>query len=144
MPAIMAPHLLHTPQHKKDEVFMSHQLILFAHGSRDEQWKAPFEKLTKTLQEQLHCDRVYLAYMEMTTPTLMEAIQQAINCGATQLSILPLFMASGGHLRYDVPIQVQAAQKQFPDVPMVIHPPIGENPKVIQAMQQVALELMTD
>ncbi|MEM0951026.1 MAG: CbiX/SirB N-terminal domain-containing protein [Cyanobacteria bacterium P01_H01_bin.74] len=127
------------------------QLILLAHGSRDERWKAPFEKLLAQLQQKFTQTDIYLAYMEMTTPTLNDAIQQAIQyalkstetqpgTATMPIDILPLFMASGGHLRHDVPNLVAAAGKENPQVALTVLPPIGEHPQVALAIENIIAE----
>ena len=120
---------------------MTQAIILLAHGSRDERWKKPFEELLASIQKTSPNQSVGLAYMEMTNPTLDETALLAIEQGATQLMILPLFMASGGHLRHDVPQQVARLQQQYPHVSVILEPPVGEHALVQQAMQQVIQEL---
>lgn len=116
-------------------------IILLAHGSRDEQWKAPFENLSQTLKKKYDETQIHLAYMEMTTPTLLDAVDHAINHEAKAITILPLFMASGGHLRHDVPQQVQEVQQKYPSISISLQPPIGEHPKMSQAIFEIVQEL---
>jgi sirohydrochlorin cobaltochelatase len=110
-----------------------HPLILLAHGSRDPDWRAPFEALTHGLAPL----PVHLAYMEMATPTLATVVDAVIaGGGVTHINILPLFMAQGGHLKHDVPDQVTAMQQQYPQVTFTLLPPVGQHPAVVEAMRQ--------
>jgi sirohydrochlorin cobaltochelatase len=120
---------------------MTHsRLVVFAHGSRDPRWRAPFETFVATLTADLGADKVRLAYMEFVTPTLADMAEEAVRDGVQQLKILPLFMAGGAHVDRDIPEQVTAVQKRFPSLNLSVLPPIGEHPRLVALMQEIARE----
>lgn len=108
------------------------QLILLAHGSNDPDWRAPFQALCQQLQPL----PVTLAFMEMAEPTLATVVASLVSqpTPPTHIDILPLFMAQGGHLKHDVPRQVEAMQSQYPAIQFGLMPPVGQHPLVVQAM----------
>jgi sirohydrochlorin cobaltochelatase len=110
-------------------------LILLAHGSTDPDWRAPFEAFC----QQLAPMPVTLAYMEMASPTLA-AVMDGLLAQASppaEIDILPLFMAAGGHLKHDVPRQVEAVQQAHPQVTCRLLPPVGQHPAVVRAMAAI-------
>lgn len=114
------------------------QLVLVAHGSTDPRWREPFESLCRTLKGELGDEAVALAYMEMAEPTLETVIERSFDRGIRHFSILPLFMASGGHVSTDIPHQATRALDAHPDITLDILPPAGENPRVIDALVHIA------
>jgi sirohydrochlorin cobaltochelatase len=118
----------------------SARLILLAHGSRDPRWRAPFETFTATLQADLGAHTVRLAYMEFVSPTLTDIAEEASRDAVQQLKILPLFMAGGAHVDRDIPEQVTAVQSRFPHLDLSVLPPIGEHPRLVALMQEIAKE----
>jgi sirohydrochlorin cobaltochelatase len=117
-------------------------LILLAHGSPDLRWRAPFEKLTETLRAACGAERVRLAYLEFTSPTLYEAASAAARAGFCHLRILPLFMAGGGHVDRDIPVQVEQLAWELPEVVIDILPPAGEDPRVVAAIGDIVAEAL--
>ena len=117
-------------------------LILLAHGSPDPRWLTPFEKLTETLKAACGNERVRLAYLEFTVPTLYEAASAAARSGFCHLRILPLFMAGGGHVDRDIPVQVEQLVWELPEVVIDILPPVGEDPRVVAAIGDIATEAL--
>ena len=115
-------------------------LILIAHGSKDPRWRSPFERLEKALKADLGNESIFLSYMEFANPTLLEASSRAVRTGAKKITVLPLFMAGGSHVDQDIPPQVAAVRKEFPGVEVELLPPIGEHPKFVQLICQVAIE----
>jgi sirohydrochlorin cobaltochelatase len=116
------------------------RLVLFAHGSQDPRWRAPFEKLLQSLAEELGTGRVRLAYMEFCAPSLLHIAAEAQLDGVREISLLPLFLAAGAHVARDIPAQVEEAEHRYPGVRFRVLPPIGENPRVTRLLRELAIE----
>jgi len=116
------------------------RLILFAHGSRDPRWRAPFERLAAELSGELGPERVRLAYMEFVGPTLADVAAEAARDGLTRLRLLPLFLSAGAHVARDIPDQVTAARRAHPELRIEVMEPIGEHPRFAALVREVARE----
>jgi sirohydrochlorin cobaltochelatase len=109
-------------------------LILFAHGSRDPVWRAPFDRIAERVRAQRPDARVVVAFMEYASPSLPEAVAALAAQGATRIRVAPLFLGLGGHLRHDLPAIVDAARAQSPHVKLELTPSLGESDDVLGAM----------
>jgi sirohydrochlorin cobaltochelatase len=116
------------------------RLVLLAHGSRDPRWRAPFETFAASLTTDLGDHKVRLAYMEFVAPTLVDTAEEAVRDGIRALKVLPLFMAGGAHVDQDIPAQVAAVKARFPDLELTVLAPIGEHPRMVAVMQDIAKE----
>ncbi|MFK4751551.1 sirohydrochlorin chelatase [Oceanobacter antarcticus] len=117
----------------------SHATILLAHGSSDPNWVKPFEQLAGQIRENLdQSGRVELAYMELAEPSLEHQVAALSDDGMTHIDVLPLFFAAGRHLRKDVPLQLEALQRQHL-VKLTLHPPVGLEPEVATAISNVVV-----
>lgn len=113
---------------------MTRGVVLFAHGSRDPQWAAPFEKLSAAVKQRLPGALVIVAYLELMPPGLDEAIAALATAGARSIRIVPVFLGHGAHVREDLPRLVAAAAAARPEIELALEPPIGEQPAVIDAI----------
>jgi sirohydrochlorin cobaltochelatase len=127
-----------SPSRVAEKTMKKSCLVLLAHGSPDPRWRAPFEKLANQLRSGFGGDRVLLAYMEFVAPSLLDAAEVAVRGGGARLSILPLFMAGGGHVDRDIPVQAEVVRRRFPGLEVRILPPAGEHPKVAAALREIA------
>ena len=118
---------------------MAQALVLFAHGARDPRWAEPFEAVAERIRAAAPQLAVVLAYLELTAPTLAEAIDKVVADGATTVDVVPLFLGTGGHLRQDLPPLVDALRSAHPDVAIRLHAAIGEHAAVSEAMARAAL-----
>ena len=107
---------------------MKEGIVLFAHGSRDPEWARPFEKIQEEVRRR--GIEVRLAYLEIMQPSLGEALAD-LSGKVDSIRIVPLFLGYGGHIRKDLPDLVAAAK---PKVKVIIEPPVGEAPQVIEAI----------
>lgn len=107
-------------------------LILFAHGSRNDAWRKPFDKLLKDVAKQSSVPAV-LAFGEFMSPNLSEAAQQLAAQGVARAIVVPLFLGGGAHVRGDTPRLAREAA-QASGVKLKIAKTVGEEASVLAAM----------
>lgn len=111
-----------------------HGIVLFAHGSRDSEWARPFEAIRDRVRATRPECPIEVAYLDLMTPTLEEAIASLVREGASAISVFPLFMAQGGHLKQDLPRILDAIRANYPRVPMSLESAVGEVPELLDAI----------
>lgn len=109
-------------------------IILFAHGSRDPAWREPFLRLRELLQARAPHTPVALAFLDFIHPTLSEAMAVLADAGVTRITLVPLFMAQGGHLRTDLPLAVQRACEAHPGLQVRTTSAIGDVDVLLRAI----------
>lgn len=77
------------------------------------------------------------------TPDLATAAGALVARGCRRIQIVPMFLGSSGHVRRDVPPQVEALRAQHPGVLFLLHDAIGEQPSVIKAMAAATLDVVS-
>ena len=92
-------------------------IVLFAHGARDPEWARPFEEIRDRVRASRPEYPIELAYLELMAPTLEEAIATLADEGASAITVFPLFMAQGGHLKQDLPRILDAIRAELPARP---------------------------
>lgn len=112
----------------------AHAIILFAHGARDPEWSRPFEALRHRVAALLPQCRVELAFLELTQPDLPSAVAALAGHGSTDITVVPVFLAQGGHVKRDLPGIVEGLRVAHPEISIEVLPAIGEQPAVIEAI----------
>jgi len=115
-------------------------VVLFSHGSRDPLWRAPIEAVAARIAAQ-HPERpVVCAYLELSEPSLAQAVDQLVLQGATGVTVVPMFLGTGKHARADLPVLVDALRAAHPGVRLHVQPAIGEDPRLTALMAEIACE----
>jgi sirohydrochlorin cobaltochelatase len=109
-------------------------VVLFAHGSRDPQWAAPFREIEKRVAAASPQSAVTLAFLETMSPTLPQAVDALVARGCDRITVAPLFMAQGAHLKRDLAALADAARTRHPQVNLETLPAAGEAPGVMDAI----------
>jgi|SRR5215468_6437635 len=109
-------------------------LILFAHGARDAGWADPFERLAARVRQIAPGHEVRLAFLELMHPDLGEAAAELVASGATAISVVPIFLGPGGHIRRDLPLLIRELQARHPGVQIDSVTPAGEDDVVLGAI----------
>jgi sirohydrochlorin cobaltochelatase len=60
-----------------------------------------------------------------------------------RISVVPVFLAAGRHLREDLPALIAPIQQQFPDLEINVTAPIGDLPEFQAAIAKLALAQIT-
>ena len=108
--------------------------MLFAHGSRDPQWAAPFRAIEGRVAAAKPGAAVELAFLEFMQPPLAEAVDRLVGAGCERITIAPLFMAQGAHLKRDLAGLVADAAARHPNVEISALPAAGEADIVMNAI----------
>lgn len=118
---------------------MKAAMILLGHGARDPHWARPMQRAREIVLELAPHMGVELAYLEFMSPVLGEAIERLIVDGACRITVVPMFLAQGGHVKKDVPELVAAARARHPTCTIELAQAVGEAEAVIAAMAAHAL-----
>src|SRR5690349_16920847 len=110
----------------------SSAVILFAHGAREPDWAQPLELVRDRLRAEGL--RVELAYLEIMAPSLDDAARSLIADGYKTVTIVPLFLAQGKHLKRQLPEMVATLRKRHLDAEFRVAPALGDDPEILAAI----------
>ena len=118
-------------------------IILFGHGARDPRWAEPFQQLARVLRSQRAASGdpgpVALAFLELMQPDLPTAVADQIEAGCDIVTVVPVFLGQGGHLRDDLPALLQSCRHTHPAVEIRCTTAVGEDPSVLEAIARFCL-----
>ena len=109
-------------------------LILVAHGARDPRWAEPFEQLRERVVRASPSTPVALAYLEIMAPDVAAAAAALCDAGCRAITVVPLFLGQGSHVRKDLPLQLQRAADRHPECDFRLAGAAGEVESVLDAM----------
>lgn len=113
-------------------------LVLVAHGSRNETWRDSLQQIANTLKDRDPRLEVRLAFMQFSGPTLAHVVERARDQGTREFWILPLFMATAGHVDKDIRPMVEALDEKHRDSRFHLLTPVGEHPLFHDIILQIA------
>ncbi len=120
---------------------MDHKaVILLGHGSRDPLWRRPIEAVAQRLMQRDPELAVRCAYMELQAPDAKTAAAELAGAGARRVTVVPMFLGTGKHARDDLPVLLETLRQVHPAVHFELQAPVGEDPRVLDLLAQIAAE----
>ena len=113
---------------------MKSALILFAHGSRDPDWALPFRSVREKVASKKPDLQVELAFLELMQPTLPSAVARLVSTGHEHITIAPLFMAQGAHVKRDLSLLLAELRERHGGIALKVLPTAGETESVMDAL----------
>ena len=83
--------------------------------------------------------RVQLAFLELMQPALADAVAGMAAAGITRITLVPLFLAQGGHLKVDLPRLLEEIRRSHPGVKIDVTQAIGDSEVLTSAIADWAL-----
>ena len=111
-------------------------LILLGHGSKTQKALEEMETLAAKLRESSPNLTVAFAFLSLLEPDLAQAVKTAVDSGAREIHVLPLFFFAGKHVLEDIPARFAALRSAFPAVALTLREPIGHHPGFLDLVRQ--------
>lgn len=102
-------------------------LLIIAHGSR----KKAANKEIASVADQVRqissngYDIVSHAFLEFADPDIVSGINQCVESGATEVTVVPYFLAAGSHVVRDIPAELSSCRKNHPELTVNLSPHFG-------------------
>ena len=115
-------------------------VVVAAHGSRAAAANEAHRAVVARLAQQVPA-RVVPAFLELTEPSIAEAIDAAVASGAATVVVLPYFLHPGRHLARDLPAIVADADARHPGSRVHLTESFGARPELLDVLAAQVAEL---
>ena len=106
-------------------------LLIIAHGSRRMASNDEVREVARRFDLQNHgFDKVGTAFLELDEPSIPQGIINAIEQGASEVTVLPYFLSAGRHVSEDIPAEVASVQKDYQNVIIKVAPYLGASDRM--------------
>ncbi|MFN7968156.1 MAG: CbiX/SirB N-terminal domain-containing protein [Acidimicrobiales bacterium] len=105
--------------------------LLVAHGSRNARATADHTALCNAVADESG-RTVRPAFLEISEPSIGDAVDAAVRDGARVVIVVPLFVHAGNHVEVDIPGIVATARLRHPDVDIDLRAHLGATPDFVR------------
>lgn len=121
---------------------MSRDLVLLVgHGSREQSGNDEFLKFCDVIKPHLGPERVETCFIELTTPLVPESLDRCVELGARRVIVLPVILLAAGHVKVELPHELDEAKERHRGVEFLYGRHIGLDPLVIDVMRERLAEV---
>ena len=120
---------------------MRRVIIIIGHGSRSAESTAQFRDLVRQFAQTVPDDEVLDAYLEITAPSLPDAMAKAAHRGAGMILIIPCLLFAGVHVLRDIPTLIDGFKADHPGITVVLGRAIGADPLLVEILRTRVAEI---
>lgn len=111
-------------------------VILFGHGSRLASANDHLRGIAERFRAAGRFPLCEAAFLELASPTMVEAATSLVARGAEQLVVVPYFLSVGRHVAEDIPLLVQETRRAIgpagEGLPIEITDILGNHPAILE------------
>lgn len=115
-------------------------VVIAGHGSRDPDAVREFEALVNIVQQRAPGQVIHHGYLEFSSPTISEAIEQNIAAGMKQIAVVPGVLLAARHAKNDMPSELLAMASKYPALDFHFGAPLNLHPQLLQLAQERIIE----
>ncbi|CAL8978715.1 Siroheme synthase [Propionicimonas sp. T2.31MG-18] len=111
-------------------------LVIAGHGTRDAAGVAECHALVARVRGLLPGVRVEAGFVELTPPTIDQALSSVLDGDGAGAVVVPLMIGSGGHVREDIPAAIEAGRRDHRGATVVYTRHLGAPAGLVAAARQ--------
>lgn len=123
-------------------------LMLMAHGSRNAEARAEYVRIRDAVAERLPSETIVFSALEFPDddklPSIEEGWRRCLALGARRIVALPFFLFPAGHVREDLPNELEHARGLHGDVEIDLVPPLGPTEELLDVLETRATDVIAE
>lgn len=120
---------------------LNRPLLMVGHGSRDMQGRQGFLDFAHAYQGLDSSRPVVPCFLELTTPSIQEGVDQCVAQGYTEFSVLPILLFAARHNKFDVTNELDRAKARHPQIRFYYGRHFGITPAILELWHRRLAEL---
>lgn len=120
---------------------MQRPLLLIGHGSRDNDGRQSLLDFAEAYQKLDASRPVIPCFLELTSPTIQDGVDQCVEMGYTDISALPVLLFAARHNKFDVTNELDRAKQRHPQVNFHYGRHFGITPGILDLWRSRLAEL---
>ena len=114
-------------------------LLIVAHGSRKDESNSEIHELANNIVSKSNVFAIVEAcFLEIAKPSIPEGLEICVNKNASEILIMPYFLAAGRHVIEDIPQIINEEKIKYPDISIKLLPYLGSNPDIVDILKTLA------
>ena len=107
-------------------------LLAIGHGTRNEEGRDTFLEFIATYQQLDPSRPVIPCFLELTNPSISEAIEGCVQRGYKDITALPILLFAARHNKFDVTHELDLGLKKYPQLSLQYGRHLGIAPQIIE------------
>lgn len=109
-------------------------ILYIGHGTRSKKGAEEAKAFIKRVIERIDVSIQEISFLELSEPLIEEGFERCVERGATEITVVPLFLLAAGHIKQDIPFAMAGLQSKFPEIQVTVKDPFGVQGRILDAV----------
>ncbi|MEG0283549.1 MAG: CbiX/SirB N-terminal domain-containing protein [Erysipelotrichales bacterium] len=111
-------------------------ILILAHGSRRIETKHMMDNMMEMIKERNPETLIENAFMELCDPLLAVGLDNLVDAGATDITLIPYFLFEGIHIKEDIPGEINEYLEGKEGITVKMGQTIGADPRLADIISE--------
>jgi sirohydrochlorin ferrochelatase len=112
-------------------------VLYICHGTRSKKGSEEAKSFLQRVMERMNFPIQEISFLELTEPFIEEGFRRCVEKGATEITVVPIFLLAAGHIKDDIPAALSSLQERYPNVLVNVRNPFGVQEKILDAIAEL-------
>ncbi|SDI51675.1 sirohydrochlorin chelatase [Alteribacillus bidgolensis] len=111
-------------------------VLYVGHGSRVNEGNDQLKAFVDIAKKEIDVPIQETCFLELADPSILEGARRCIEQGAESLAVVPVLLLAAGHIKKDIPEELEEVKRRYPDLNLQYGEPFGLETKILLVLQQ--------
>jgi sirohydrochlorin cobaltochelatase len=116
-------------------------VLLVGHGSREPSGNEEFLRFVEQVRKAVTGAVTEVCFVESAEPNIPTGLDACVRMGAQEVVVLPVMLFAAGHVKVEIPSEIDRARARHPEIRFRYGRPFGLHPKMLQILERRLGEL---
>ncbi|MCL6570518.1 MAG: sirohydrochlorin chelatase [Bacillus sp. (in: Bacteria)] len=112
-------------------------ILYIGHGTRSKKGAEEAVSFIKRVMARIDVPIQEISFLELTNPGIEEGFRQCVERGATEITVIPLFLLAAGHIKKDIPHALVSIREKYPTIQVHVIEPFGVQGKILNGIAEL-------
>lgn len=112
-------------------------ILYVGHGTRSKKGAEEAKEFLGRVIARVDAPIQEISFLELTDPFIPEGFERCVAKGATEITVVPIFLLTAGHIKEDIPEALEPLRFKYPDVSLEVAPAFGVQDRIVDAISEL-------
>jgi len=112
-------------------------ILYIGHGTRSKKGAGEAKSFVQRVMDRINVPIQEISFLELTDPLIAEGFARCVERGATEITVVPLFLLAAGHIKKDIPMVLGSLQEKYPQINIAVKDPFGVQESIIDGVAEL-------
>lgn len=119
-------------------------ILYIGHGTEAKKGSEEAKAFLYKVMERVEMPIQEYSFLEFTEPSIEKAFFRCVEKGATEISVIPLFLLAAGHIKRDIPRIISSLKKKYPAIKVNVRNPFGVQSEILDGVAELVQNTVGD